>query len=141
MTYVPNFNPFTNFNQIMWKKTLWINFLRAVCVLPVLVGFFALNDSLYFEVVPFFLLYTFLYLFLMAPLLIFLDRLVMITFSLTGLPIIGQIINALSALVFISGGDPIVFALSKIKPEIVPVQRYPFINFSVIMFVVKQELV
>lgn len=131
------FNPFKNFNRIRWKDTLWLNVLRSVCVLPVLIGFSittgnSTSDSQ--TSIWFFIFYPFFYPFLVAPILVFFRAIFMaILGGLAGILIIPM------SLLFIAGGDPIMFFLHKIKPQLVPIQQYPFICLDVVMFVLKEE--
>ncbi|PSO63208.1 MAG: hypothetical protein BRC36_08575 [Cyanobacteria bacterium QH_2_48_84] len=129
-----NFNPLTNFNRVRWKETLWLNFLRAVCVLPVLIGFTIVSESTdsMISALYFMIMYPFFYLIVIAPILV-LVRAIWIVFlgRLAWIPIIPI------SLIFIAGGDPIMFLLKKIKPELVPLKQYPFICLDVAMFVLK----
>lgn len=127
-----NFNPFTNFHLILWKETLWLNFLRAVCVLPVLIIF---SVSTGIDNSPFFYItYPFSYVFLMAPLLVLFRAFVIAI----GGGLAWVIIIPIS-LICIAGGDPIVFLIKKIKPTLVPLKNYPFICLDVFIFVLKDQ--
>ena len=86
-----NFNPLTNFNRVRWKETLWLNFLRAVCVLPVLIGFTIVSESTdsMISALYFMIMYPFFYLIVIAPILV-LVRAIWIVFlgRLAWIPII-----------------------------------------------------
>lgn len=131
-----NFAFFKNFHRIMWKETLWLNFLRAFCVLPVLILF---NVSQGTEASPlFYAAYPFAYIFMAAPLLILVKKMIIIiSGELAGI----LMIIILIPLIFISiaGGDPIVFLIKKIKPTLVPVEKYPFISLDLFIFVLRDE--
>lgn len=119
-----------NWNRVMWKETLWLNFLRAICVTPVVLIFTALSNGEMITAILWPLNY-----FLMVPILLFLFR--PLAFG-----ILGPIANLLwipMCLIFICGGDPIVFLISKIKPQLVPIQDFKFINLELFIFVEKPE--
>lgn len=127
---IREFNASRDWNKIAWKETMWLNFLRALCVSPVMIIFFALNNSdswklgliwpiYYFIAVPIFLLLRPVMFWILGPL--------------------AMIIWIPLCLVFISGGDPIVFLISKIKPKLVPIQGFKFINLELFIFVEKPE--
>lgn len=119
-----------NWNRVMWKETLWLNFLRAICVTPVVLIFTALSNGEMITAILWPLNY-----FLMVPILLFLFRPVAFW-------ILGPLANLLwipICLIFICGGDPIVFLISKIKPQLVPIQGFKFINLELFIFVEKPE--
>jgi hypothetical protein len=138
-----NFNPFTNLHRICWLETLWLNFLRAVCVLPILILFTQGQND-----VGFYISYPFAYTFLIAPMLIVLR---LITFAIGGnLPmgkLFAHLIVLFMSVVFISGGDPILFLLNfiskKIKPDftLVPIKKYPIFTPQLLIFVLKDDLI
>jgi hypothetical protein len=114
----------------MWKETLWLNFLRAVCVLPVLIGFSIMSGGM--ASASFYISYPFIYIILVAPLLVLIRA-----FAIAIGGGLAWFIIIPMALIFIAGGDPIVFAISKIKPELIPLNKYPFICLDVALFVLK----
>ncbi|MCS5699338.1 hypothetical protein NZK32_09835 [Cyanobium sp. FGCU-52] len=124
-------NPITDFDKILWKQTLWINFLRPLCALPALIAFSSLTGNS--SGTPlFFVSYPLLYLFLFVPILL----LIKIIAQAAGGPLAGLLTVPL-ALIMITGGDPIVFIISKVKPDLVPIQNYPILSFDLAMFVLK----
>lgn len=125
-----------NWNRVMWKETLWLNFLRAVCVTPIFVAVQAPQYSgSPSETPPYvYLLWPIMY-FLAVPILVFFVR--PVTFWAGG-PL-APLIWIPICLIFISAGDPIVFLISKIKPQLVPIQDFKFINFEIFIFVEKPE--
>ncbi len=126
------FNVFKNLGRIAWKETVWINFLRATCAIPILILFSALaNDYL---PVGFYVFYPFLYLAIWGPFLYLLQAII----SAFSEPM-GSIVTLLFVTISIAGGDPLVFLIHKLKPEIVPLEKYPFIFFAVFAFVLKDN--
>lgn len=126
-----SFSLVNNFSQILWKETLWLNFLRPLCALPVLITFSVLTNNPS-GTPAFFISYPFLYLFIIFPVLLLIKAIA----SAAGGPLAWIIMVPLS-LICITGGDPLVFLLSKVKPGLVPIKNYPFLSFNVAMFVLK----
>lgn len=124
-------NPVKDFDKILWKQTLWINFLRPLCALPALITFSLVTGNS--SATPlFFVSYPFLYLFLFVPILLLIKSIA----QAVGGPLAGLLTVPL-ALIMITGGDPIVYTLSKVKPDLVPIQNYPLFSFDLAMFVYK----
>jgi tetratricopeptide (TPR) repeat protein len=98
--------------------------------------------------VGFYISYPFAYTFLIAPMLIVLR---LITFAIGGnLPmgkLFAHLIVLFMSVVFISGGDPILFLLNfiskKIKPDftLVPIKKYPIFTPQLLIFVLKDDLI
>jgi hypothetical protein len=119
-----------NWNKVMWKETMWLNFLRAVCVTPIVVAIQASQSSSILVG----LLWP-IYYFMAVPILLFVIRPMIF---LVGGPLAPLVWIPL-CLMLICGGDPIVFLISKIKPQLVPIQGFKFINFELFIFVEKPE--
>lgn len=100
---IREFNASKDWNKVMWKETLWLNFLRALCVTPVMVIFFLLGQGGDSGVVMFAILWP-IYYFIAVPFFVFILRPIMFA-------ILGPLANLLwipLCLVFICGGDPYV---------------------------------
>lgn len=119
-----------NWKKVMWKETMWLNFLRALCVSPVMMIFFALNNS---DSWMLGLIWP-IYYFIAVPILLLLRPVIF-----WALGPFAPLLWIFLSLVFICGGDPIVFLISKIKPQLVPVQDFKFINFEIFIVVEKPE--
>jgi hypothetical protein len=133
-------NIFQQLKRTDWKQTLWINFLRALCAIPaiLLLGFISDPDQkLSNDVLLIGSVYPFLFPFFLAPILFIIVLFITAIFNL------GEdeqkILVGFLALLLIAGGDPIVFLLHKVKPQIVPVVNYPFIWFKLIIWVDKNN--
>lgn len=126
------FNVLKNLHRIAWKPTLWINFLRATCATPVLILFSALSGE--YMSIEIYLLYPLFYLAILGPFL-YLFKTIVSAFS----DPMGGVVVLLFATICIVGGDPSVFLIHKIKPEIVPLERYPFLCFAIFLFVLRGD--
>jgi hypothetical protein len=76
-----------------------------------------------------------IYYFMAVPILLFVIRPMIF---LVGGPLAPLVWIPL-CLICICGGDPTVFLISKIKPQLVPIQGFKFINFELFIFVEKPE--
>jgi len=123
-------NIFRDWDRISWKDSLWFNFMRAICFTPVAITFFTLNGAS--DLTPAFF----------WPIIYFFCVLIFLTISpilnAAGGPL-APIMWAFFSLIFVSAGDPIVFLISKIKPDLVPVQNCKFIYLRLFVFVLKPE--
>jgi tetratricopeptide (TPR) repeat protein len=140
--YQKNINVLKDFNRICWKESLWLNFLRAVCVLPILIILTAKSGEFG---IGFYLSYPFIYNFITVPLLWLMTRLLELVGSMIGVPAMANLFKIVMALGLISGGDPILYliilALKKIKPDfvLVPIKKYPIICLDFFMIIVKDD--
>jgi len=131
--YNPNFNPFQEPGKILWKETIWLNFLRPACALPLLI-FVLSNSNSNSELDPLFLaIYPIIYLPMVVPLLMFFK----VICEATGKQLAPLLIIPINIL-FISGGDPLLFLLSKLIPSLVPIKDYPIFSFDAVIFVIKE---
>jgi hypothetical protein len=116
-----------DFTHIRWKDTLWLNFLRALFAGPVWTAVMVLTgEPLAVAVV--YLLFPLLYFGGGLPL-----GLTTALLSSLGVPYVGLFTILCSLLVVV--GDPFVFILYKVKPNIIPVQKFSVLNFVLIIFV------
>lgn len=127
------FYSMTDFRLVLWKETLWMNFLRAACALPFLITVSLITKNSAGTPI-FFVSYPFMYLFFVVPILF----LVKAICQAAGGPLAPLLLIPIT-LFMISGGDPIVYFLSKVKPEVVPIKNYPFLSFDFAMLVLKEE--
>lgn len=109
----------------MLKETLWVNILRSFCagVVWIIISLFMQDDGN-----PFY--YKLAYPVLM-PFILGLFYIVSLILKLFKLDWVGNILCMIAAV----PGDPIVFMLHKLKPELVPVKEYKFIWFVAIISV------
>ncbi len=126
------FNVFKNLDRIAWKATIWINLLRATCAIPIWILLGALSNN--HMPIGFYVFYPFFYLAIWGPFLCLLKAIIG-AFSEP----MGGIVILLFVAISISGGDPFVFLIHKLKPEIVPIEKYPFISFVIFSFVLKDN--
>jgi len=127
-----NFNPFQEPDKVLWKETFWVNFLRSACALPLLLFVLSRSDSEQ-NLLALAIVYPFIYLPLVAPLLMFFKVII----EAIGKQLAPVLLIPMN-IVFISGGDPLVFLLSKLKPSLVPIKDYPVFSFNAAMFVLKE---
>ena len=110
--------------NIHWPMTLWVNFLRSffagivICIVMLISN----KDGAYVL-----LLFPILYFCIILP----------IAWMLKKMP--GSIVTLFFILLplTVMAGDPFVYAIRKIKPSWVPLDRYNIINFVTIMEVKK----
>ena len=116
--------------NLLFKETLWVNVLRSFCagIVWAVISLFMANDGhpFYFKLIfPF-----------VMPLLLgafYIVSLILKMFNLAG---IGNIMCMLVSV----PGDPIVFLLHNLKPELVPVKEYKFLWFVGIILVYDDEI-
>lgn len=124
-----------DFKSIWWLGTLWYNCLRALCagivftILAAMVG--GMKDGIGGALMlPFF--WPVVYLVFALPVGLF------CAFLSQFIPIVGFITMAMS-LLWVVIGDPIVWVIKLLAPRAVPVESTSFVNFSLIMWVLKPE--
>lgn len=122
---------FENLKGFLIKETIWLNILRSVCagIVWVIISFFMSNDGNS----PFYIKLVYPLVFPLFLLMFYLGSQILKLFNLAGIG------NILCMLVTVPG-DPLLFILFKIKPEIVPVKSLDFFNFVGILLVYKDNL-
>lgn len=115
-----------DFKNIIWKETLWLNFLRALFAGPVWM-IFMLATGEPFSIAGLYLLFPLMYFIAAIPL-----GLIASFLAGLGVPFAGLFAIMFSLLVVV--GDPFVFIIKKIKPELIPVENFGLLNFSLIIF-------
>jgi len=126
-----------NLKKIQWGRTLGLNLLRAFAAGVVwgIVMLFASAGSPDPNAPPWFAMPFFLpfgYLFFLPCFLIAGKLVTMVGGG------IGELAVGLGTIIFglgIAVGDPLVFALHKLKPALVPTEKFSFINFAIVVFV------
>ncbi len=116
-----------DFNQIKWKETLWLNFLRALFAGPIWT-IVMLSTGEPFSVAGTYLMFPLLYFVGALPI-----GLIGSFLSGLGVPFAGWFTILCSLLVVV--GDPFVFVIHKVKPNLVPVEKFSIFNFKLIIFV------
>ncbi len=117
-------------NKIQWRATLQLNVMRAllggllVTIVALVTGSTS-NESMG-TIVAIPLVWAALYLVVLLPIALAAGQL-----GSMGVPFVG--LFTIPALVFVVPGDPLVFLLHKIKPNLVPVQEIGFLNFSYVI--------
>lgn len=127
-----------DFKSILWGATIWHNALRAACagLVFAVLGFVLSSgggtkgaDNGFLLAMPFILPIGYLLFYLPLGLVCaFLSRFI---------PFIGLL--ALMCALLVLPGDPMVWILSLVAPRVVPVAKPGFMNFVLIMWVLKPE--
>lgn len=119
-----------DFKNIDWGSTLQVNLIRAAFagLIWFIIRLFT-GDSFSSSLIM--LLFPVAYLIFLLPI-----GLVAGWLSSIGIPFIGLITVIIS--IFIVVGDPPTFILHKVNPRLVPVEQYGFLNFRIIIFVLKK---
>lgn len=115
--------------SIDWKASFQVNFLRTISSGLVLMLILVITGS-WKEIG-----YAAFFLPLLMPLLFLI--LIPISLFFTYVLHLG-IANVFISILFILG-DPLIFILKKLVPQAVPVEKYRFINFAVLLYVQKNE--
>ena len=116
-----------DWKNIDWKATFQYNVFRSICATPawVLLGYLSTKQLSWIM-----LLFPVSYFGFWLPLGLLCSWL-----SRLGVPFIG-LLSIVSSVVIVVG-DPIVWIISKIKPDLVPVEKPKFIDFHLIIYVVR----
>lgn len=124
-----------NFRNIQWGPTLLLHLMRTVsaglvwCLVMLFVGSGGPNTpSPYSMLVMFPIIY-----FTFIPIILLICKMMSAFIA-----VLGGAFYAMVSFFFALGiivGDPILFALNKFKPGILPVQKFNLFNFSMILFV------
>jgi HEPN domain-containing protein len=124
-----------DFKKTDWKATLIYNLERAAAagIVAIIIGLF-LGEKIKIIYVLFGpIVWPLVYITILLPL-----GLVTIWLSNQGVPFIGLVTFVISFSVFV--GDPLVwFANIVLPPRIIPVEKVKFINFALIVFLMKPE--
>ncbi len=122
---------FENLKGLLLKETVWLNILRSVCagIVLMIISFFLPSDGN----TPFYikLLYP-----LVSPIVLLLFYGVAQILKLFNL---GGVGNIMCMLVTVPG-DPLLYALFKLKPEIVPVKSLNILNFVGLILVYSDDI-
>jgi ABC-type polysaccharide/polyol phosphate export permease len=121
-----------DFKSISWLETLWYNCLRAACTGLVFAILALCGGDRSGALLSAPLLWPVMYLVFALPVGLF------CAFLAKFIPIVGIITFAMS-LFWVLIGDPIVWILKQIAPKAVPVESVSFVNFALIMWVLKAE--
>ena len=113
-----------DWKQINWKATFQFNVFRSVCSVPMWALLIILSGQKLSWVVLLFPVFYFGFWLPFGLLCSWLARI--------GVPFIG-LLSVISSLVIVVG-DPIVWIISKIKPELVPIEKPKFLDFHLIVF-------
>jgi len=131
-----------DYKYINWEKTLIVNSLRAGatgCVYLVFFLFALLTEGQHsnFETQFIFVLIFIPIIAPIAYLIIYLPIGLICTFlSNKGVPFVGWFSLLLSIVLML--GDPLIYIIKKVKPNLVPVEYYSLINFTMIIFVLEK---
>lgn len=114
-----------DWKKINWKATFQYNVFRSLCATPVWLLFTSLlNEQFIWQMILFPVAY-FAFWLPFGLICGWLARL--------GIPFVG-LLSIVSSLVIVVG-DPVVWIISKIKPDLVPVDKPKFLDFHLIVFV------
>lgn len=120
-----------DFRHIKWKETLWLNFLRALFAGPVWTVLMLLTGGMRPAQAAVYLLFPLLYFVGFLPL-----GLIAALLSSLRVPCAWLFVILCSLAVVV--GDPFVFILYKVKPNIIPVHKFGILNFVLIIFVLDE---
>jgi hypothetical protein len=127
-----------SFKDIAWGPTVLLHLMRSVCAAVVwTIVAFACGAKA--EALQILIMVPLQYL-ISVPVILGLCKVVAGIFNAVGL---GEFANLGYGLVSLIGalgimvGDPILFALNKIKPGLLPVEKFGFLNFCMVLFVMK----
>jgi len=125
-----------SFKDILWKSTFQVNFIRALIAGVIWTIFLYITGMETPPGMPGLWLYLFIW--PIGFFLFFLPLgLVSGWLSNIGIPYIG-LITFIPALMIIPA-DPVMCIIHKIKPEIIPVDKYGFIEFPIVFWVYKKD--
>ena len=127
-----------DFKKVQWGRTLWLNLLRAfaagvVWAIVMLIASFSNPPSA--DAPPWYALPFILpigYLFVLPMFLITAKIFVAFTGD------IGELGVGLATILFglaLAVGDPLVFTLHRLKPALVPTEKFNFLNFALVLYV------
>lgn len=131
-----DFNITRDFKSIDWGATLWFNLMRAAgggivfAILGLLMEEYRRNTGVG-TILAFPLIIPIGYLFFFLPMGM------VCAFLAKFFPYVGILVFMLS--LFVAAGDPLVWILSLVAPQAVPVAKPGFVNFALIMWVLKPE--
>jgi hypothetical protein len=124
-----------NFKAIRWGPTLLLHLMRAFsaglvwCLVMLFVGGGGPNTPSPFSM---FVMFPILY-FTFVPMILIICK-IMSAF----IAVLGEAFYAMVSFFLALGiivGDPLLLALNKFKPGILPLRKFNFVNFSMILFV------
>ncbi len=116
-----------DWKSIDWKATFMYNVFRSICATPLWVLFSSLLEKHFVWQMILFPIVYFAFWLPFGLICGWLARL--------GVPFIG-LLSIVSSLVIVIG-DPVAWTVHKIKPELVPLDKPPFLDFHLIVFVTK----
>lgn len=118
-----------DFKQVQWGPTLQVNLMRAFAAgLIIFIATAIANQDASMWFIP--LVLPIGYLIVYVPMGLIAEKL-----SEKGVPYVGWVTVIIALIVMI--GDPIIYILYKFAPRLVPVEHFSFINFVMILFVLK----
>ena len=134
-----------DFKKVQWGRTLWLNLLRAfaagvVWAIVVLVASFynsATSAGMPWYALPFILPIAYLF-FLPVYLISAKIFTAIIAAFVSDFQNLADLFISLVTIVFglaIAVGDPLVFALHRTKPRLVPTERFNFVNVALVLYV------
>ena len=121
---------FENLKGLLFKETVWINTLRSMCAGLVYMILMLIAQP---GGMPLYIPLLYPVLFPIAWLLFYIVSQILRIIKLGG---IGSFMCMLASV----PGDPLVYLLAKIKPALVPVKDFKFINFAPIILVFKDDV-
>lgn len=127
-----------DFEKVQWRRTLWLNLLRAFCAgivwgIVMLIASFSNPSSAGappWYALPFLLPIGYLFL-----LPIYLISAKIVTTFIGG---IGELAVGLTTMFLglaLAVGDPLVFILHRTNPAMVPTEKFKLLNFSLVLYV------
>jgi hypothetical protein len=131
-----------DYKKVQWGRTLWLNLLRAfaaglvITIIVLISGGNTGPNGPPLLAIPF--LAPLIYLIALPAYLI--ATKIMATFA-GGAGGVGVLIVSVMFGLVLVAGDPLVFALHKLKPALVPTERFNFMNFTLCIWVLDPQKV
>jgi hypothetical protein len=127
-----------DFDKVQWGKTLWLNLLRAFCAgivwgLVMLIASFSnppSGDAPPWYALPFIFPLGFLF---TLPMFLIAAKIFLAAMGDSGEFAVNLVTILLG--LGLAAGDPFVFALHRIKPTLVPTEKFNFLNFALVLYV------
>jgi len=115
-----------NFNEVAWKETAILNLSRSVAagIMWFLICWVGFNVASFV-----WLFFPVQYLLVLAPIGVLCSYLARV------IPFVGLITLVLAVLIVV--GDPIIFAITQLKPGLLPVGNYSPFNFVLVIYLLK----
>lgn len=121
-----------DFKFVKWKETLQVTVIRAVVAGFIWFVLSLVKGDQFQQALIMLVGFSAIYILCFLPI-----GLLCAFLSSKGVPFVG-LITIFFALAIVLA-DPIVYAIHKVKPELVPVKKFGFINFALLIYVIDED--